>query len=500
MKKNILKIGLILICLFIGIGNVNAASYSIGAGTSYLIKGGSTRLTIYGSGVTGRFNITTSNSSVVAISEDRAWVENNSYGITLSALNVGTAVITVTPSNVSDANGNPISLPAKSIRITVSLPREKSNDNNLKSLSITGFDISPEFNKDVQVYSSVIPEGTEEIEIKALANESHASIKGAGKVKVTSGINKLNVIVKAETGVEKIYTLNVEVKDKNPINVTVNKKDYTLVKLKENLTAPKLFEETTVTIDGYEIPAFKNAATDIILVGLKDSEGEISLFKYANNTYEKFNELNLDDLHIIPTSFNKKMDFTKTTVKISGEEIEAYKYSNKSEFVIINATNLENGKTELYLYDTKNNQATRFDEKFINYTNETIKNYSNIIIILAGASGLMLILILVLIRRLRKTKNRIKKFVDKQEAKIEATRKLNDVVEEVKKIAAEENKKANKSKKDTNKKEAKNEKENDVTVKEIKSDGKKVTEVKEDSEEMYDLFEDDKKSKKKKKK
>ncbi len=511
MKKNILKIGLILVSLFIGISNVFAASYSIGAGTSYLIKGGSTRLTIYGSGVTGRFNITTSNSSVVAISEDRAWVENNSYGITLSALNVGTAIITVTPSNVSDANGNPISLPAKSIRVTVSLPREKSNDNNLKSLSITGFEISPAFNKDVQVYNAVIPEGTEEIEIKALANESHASIKGAGKVKVTSGINKLNVIVRAETGIEKIYTLNVEVKDKNPINVTLNKKDYTLVKLKENLTAPKLFEETTVTIDGYEIPAFKNTATNIILVGLKDSEGEISLFKYANNTYEEFNELTLEDLHIIPTAFTKKMDFTKTTVKISGVDVEAFKYSNKSEFVIINATNLENGKTELYLYDTKNNQAIRFDEEFINYTNETIKNYSNIIIILAGASGLMLVLILALIHRLRKNKNKIKKFVEKQEAKIEATRKLNDVVAEVKKITEEENKKANKAKKDSKKKEEntlkektateeKLEKENDVTIKEIKSDGKKLTEVEETSEEMYDLFADEKKSKKKKKK
>ena len=149
----------------------------------------------------------------------------------------------------------------------------------------------------------------------------------------------------------------------------------------------------------------------------------------------------------------------------------------------------------------------RFDEEFINYTNETIKNYSTIIIILAGATGLMLILIFALIRRLQKSKNRIKKFVDKQEAKIEATRKLNDVVAEVKKITEEEKKKTTNAKgnkkknpKDSKKEEGKREKETDVKVTEIKSDGKKITEVSEDSEEMYDLFEDEKKNKKKKKK
>lgn len=545
MKRNILKIGIILCTIFFGLITVDAASFTISASTQNVTKGRTAKLTIRGNGVTGRFNISTSNSSVVSISEDRAWIENDSYTITLSALNVGTATITVTPSGVSDSSGNTINLQAKTIKITVSLPREKSNDNNLKSLSIEDFEISPSFDKNVQVYNAVIPEGTEKINIKALANESHASVTGAGEVEVSSGMNTINVIVKSETGLEKIYTINVEVKDNNPIIVNVDKNEYTLVKLKENLTKPESFEDATIQIDGYEIPAFKNIVADITLVGLKDSKGDIKLFVYKNGKYSKYNELNLKHYLLIPVSFDKELNFTKTTITINDEKVEAYKYSDKSDFVIINAKSLEDGKTALYLYDTKNNTAIRYDEEFMNETNDTIKNYTYIIIAFAGALFLTFMIIMSLLHSLRKKQKKLDKFLKKQEAKIEATRKLNDVVAEVKKITEEEKKQKEKQEKSENKKELneptkennreekeekklskkeikelkrlekrkskeenkentkieETKKEDEVIVKEVQvsptPDISKLTN--DDEEEVYDLFAEDKKKKKKKK-
>ena len=73
---------------------------------------------------------------------------------------------------------------------------------------------------------------------------------------------------------------NVEVKDENPINVTVNGKNYTVVKIKENLPAASLYTETTININGFEIPAYKNDNTNLVLVGLKDEEGNISIYIY----------------------------------------------------------------------------------------------------------------------------------------------------------------------------------------------------------------------------
>ena len=69
MKKNILKILLTLIVGFIFVSSADAASYSINASTTNTTKGNRIRLTISGNGVTGRFNVSSSNSSVVSISK-----------------------------------------------------------------------------------------------------------------------------------------------------------------------------------------------------------------------------------------------------------------------------------------------------------------------------------------------------------------------------------------------------------------------------------------------
>ncbi len=438
MKKNILKIGVMLISLFISLTKVNAASFNISASTTNPTKGSTVTLTIKGNDVTGRFNISSSNSGVVAVSEDRAWIENNTYSIKLSAINTGSATITVTPSGVSDGSGNPANLKAKSIKINVTAPREKSNDNNLKSLNVTGFELSPEFDKDVQVYLATVPEGTKNIEIKATANSPYATVTGAGNIELEEGSNAINIVVKSETGIEKIYTINIDVKDENPIEVTVNDRNYTVVKLKEHLTKPDTFEESTITIEGYEIPVFINDKADITLVGLKNEDGVIKLFEYKDGKYSKYNEMNLNHILLIPVPLDKELDFNKGKVNINGEEIDCYKINDNSDFVIINAKSLSDGNASYYLYDTENNTVIRYDEELISASKETLKLYSYVIIAFASTSFLMLIIIICLLHSSKKKQKKINKFIERQEAKIEATRKLNDVVSEVQKITAKE--------------------------------------------------------------
>lgn len=527
MKKNIIKLGIFIFSMFFCLTGVDAASFSVSANTN-LTKGGKTTLTIRGSDVTGRFNISTSNSSVVSISEDRAWIENDSYSITLNALSVGSATITVTPSGVSDSSGNPVNLSSKSIKITVSLPREKSKDNNLKSLSIEGYEISPEFDKSVQVYSAVVPEGTKSINVKASASSSYASVSGAGNVELTEGANSVNVVVKSETGLEKIYTINVEVKDNDPIKVKIenDNTEYTVVKLAEYLEKPENYEETTVNINGHEIPAFKNTIANITLVGLKDSTGTITYAMYENGKYYKYNIMTLSAYTLMPTTLTEELDLTKTTITIDGEEIDAYKYNESDSLVIISAKNIKDGKTSMYLYDTKSKSVIPFDNSLIKITeeqDEKIKNYDYVIITLGGALILMLIIIICLIISLRKKQKKVDKFLKKQEAKIEATRKLNDVIDEVKKITESEKEQEKPEEtieekevtQETPKKKKKKDKKKDevkvevINPNELPQEEPKQRVVEEptieeknikpsDEDEVYDLFADDKKKKKKK--
>ncbi len=414
MKRKILNFGVLLVALFIGILKVEASSFSVTASTTTPVKGSSVTLTIKGSDATGRFNISSSNSGVVSLSEDRVWIENSTYSVRLNTINTGTATITVTPSEVSDSAGNTVSLGAKSIRITVAEPRKKSSDNNLKSLAVEGYEISPAFNKDVQVYRVTVPEGTKSIVIKASPNSPYASISGNGTVELENGANTKNITVKSETGTEKIYTLNIDVIDENPIQVNLDDRAYTVVKLRESLPIPETFEETTVKIGEFDIPAFINSKANITLVGLKNEEGVVKLFEYKDNAYLKYNELKLDSTLLIPLSLAKELKFTKTKVNINGENIEAYKYNDKGDFVIINAKDLNTGEANYYLYDTIKNTAVRYDEEFFNEYIENQNMYKYILYALTGISIILFILSIVLGSKNSKLKRIVSKFANEK--------------------------------------------------------------------------------------
>lgn len=433
--KKINKIIFLFICIFSSINVVFASDFRISA-SSYLTKGTTTKLTIKGTDVTGRFDIKTSNANVVSVSESGVWIENNSYGITLSALNVGTATITVTPKDISDGSGKILKLSPKTIKVTVSLPREKSSDNNLKSLSVEGYEISPAFNKNELNYTVIVEEGTKTIKINATQNESHAKITGTGEKELIPGVNSLNIVVTSETGVDKIYNLTVNVIDKDPINVVVDGKNYTMVKLKENITCSELFELGEMVVENFTVPVCKNEKIDYTLVGLKDEEGNIELFRFKDNKYTKYEEIKNSNLVIIPKEFSGKTNYTKDKIKINDKTYEVYKTKKSKRFVLIYAINVETGEEGFYNYDTKNNTFNYYDNEYIDYLIGLNNTY---LLVLGVFSLLILVLIICLIKTCSKKKRKDNK--DNVSINIKDKKKKKEKVKEneVKETSIKEN-------------------------------------------------------------
>ncbi len=472
MKKNFIKVLLLITMLFIGLTNVEAAAYSIGVGSKNLTKGSSTKLTINGGNVIGRFNITSSNSSVISVSEDRAWIENGSYSITLSALNVGTSTITVTPFSVSDNNGSPVS-GAQTIQITVSLPREKSKDNTLKSLSVEGYEISPSFDKNIFDYTVNVPEGTKSVNISATPTDGYASVSGAGEVNVVEGINNIAVVVKAENGESKTYNLIVNVVDENPINVQVDGENYTVVKIRDNYLCQEPFTERDVTINDNLIPGCYNPKIDYTLVGLKKEDGTILSFVYSNGKYEKYNELTGASIKLIILDFEEEiLGIDKTTLDIDGENYKVGKMGNSSKSYIVYAMNIETGKKDFYLYDTINKTFSLYDSTQLDNLSKLNQTYLYIII----AFSVALLLSVICIIHLSVNKKKL----------VQVLKNDQDI------------KKPKKEKKEN--KEKTNKVEEEKPLEDKKKDNIEEIISSDDDTEMYDLFEDDKKSKKKKKK
>lgn len=471
MKKNFTKIILLIFMLLIGISSVSAASFNVSVGSRSLTKGGSTRLTISGSDVTGRFNISSSNPSVVSISEDRAWIENNSYTITLTALNVGTSTITISPSGVSNGSGSPVSLGAKSIQVTVSLPREKATDNNLRSLSVEGFEISPAFSKSVLDYSLTVPEGTKKIKINASVNESHASVSGAGVVEVTEGINNFSIVVKAENGSKKTYNLSVNVIDENPINVDINGNKYTLVKLRDNLSCPELFKENEITIEEALIPTCFNEKLNYTLVGLKSEDGKVENYIYNDNKYEKYIEVIGNSLKVIILDYNGDLDgFNKVKEKINDVEYNVFKSDKSTKTFVVYGANIETGKKDFYVYDTVNKTFSIFETEQVEDLNN-LSNLNNTYIYVIIAFGIALLLSIICIISLSASKKKIiKKFKEQnkdnksdiinKKKKIEVKEKNDNDIEEI--ISEEEKTETYNIMKDDNNKRKKKSKKKEI--------------------------------------
>ena len=283
----------------------------------------------------------------------------------------------------------------------------------MRSLGVEGYEIAPAFDKNIQNYSVVVPEGTKSVKVSALVNESHASLTGTGEVEVSDGINSLNVIVTSETGVEKTYTITVEVKDNNPIYVNVAGSTYTLVKLAENLTKPNYFEEKTIKVNDYEIPAFYNATTDLTLVGLKDEAGTISNFIYneISDTYTKYNELSLSGLVIYPLATDKVLDnFDSGEIIIGNTSVKAFYRNSESRYAIFYGINIASGEEGFYTYDKISNSAIMFDEESNILLNDTLAKANLYSYIIIGFAALLIIMfILLLKKKSKRNKNKERK-------------------------------------------------------------------------------------------
>lgn len=249
-----------------------------------------------------------------------------------------------------------------------------SNNNNLRSLSVDGYEISPEFNKDTLEYTVKVNEDEKTVKINASAEDKAARVNGTGEVEVVNGTNSFNIVVVAENGSEKTYKLIVDVVDKNPIDVKVDGKDYTVVKIVGQLSKPESFTETKVTIDENEIPAFYNEVIDYTLVGLKDETGKVNLYKYDDGKYELYKELKIGQLTLSPMDMDEEIKgYNKSSIKIGDYKVECLELSNSNRYKIIKALNVETNEEGLYLYDKKDNSAIKYDDSYIKTLTEKNK-------------------------------------------------------------------------------------------------------------------------------
>jgi len=390
--KKILSIFVIAISLFIlSTIKVNAASgtISISSNKSQIVVGNTVTFTVKVTSpkylVALQYNISYDSSMLTLTSGESSGapvfsgngVKSKTYTFKFKAKKSGTATFKFYSVGAAMENDEEINFSSKSKSIKIitqaQLEDSYSKNNNLSSLNVEGYSISPSFSSSITSYTVNLPANTEEINITGKKADSKATIEGLGKKSVEDGNNTIKITVTAENGSTKTYTINAIVEELDPINVIIDENEYTIVRKSKLLTAPNNdFIENSITINENQIPTLFNEKINITLVGLKDKEGNIKLYIYdkEKNTYTKYNQYTFEQLTLYIEEKEIENYNKKEEININESKIITYTLKNDT-YNYFYAINLETGKENIYRYDKDENTVQKH---IIETTNEDHNN------------------------------------------------------------------------------------------------------------------------------
>ncbi len=470
MKKVFKGLFIVLFTLFISLSNVPnllaaSATISVSSSSSKVVVGKTFKVYIKlsSSSALGSWNFTPSydknvlklvSGSSPVVSFGDGSVKSKTYTYTFKAIKSGSSKISVKSYEVLDyktTNRMSVSVSSKTISVITQsqLEASYSKNNNLKNLSIDGLKLSPSFSSKTTKYTAQASANTTKINIKATVADSKSRVSGTGKKSVSEGENKFNIVVTAQNGSTKTYTVIVNVVDPNPIEVVLNDQKYTIVKRQSSLDKVEDYEYKMIKINNQDVPTLYNKENNITLVGLKNTEGDIKLFIYneSDNSYKEYKDITLSKLRILPLDIDKQInDYKNEIIEIDEIKIEALNVND--HIYIIKARNFDTCEDDYYYYDKDNNTIIKYyenDEKPV-IINEDVSQYKKIIMVLGVETVIIIIiLICILIGKVRKNKRKreyLRRKIEEENKRQEEVQKLKDEIQQL-----ENKNKSSKSKK-----------------------------------------------------
>lgn len=410
MKKILYSI-ILMFFGFVCIINVNAGSLSINGDASVYV-GNTLKVTVNFNNIAGRFKIASSNQSILA-GGNEDFYDNQSVSFTFTAKSEGTATITVIPvgaigdyDNEEYTGGSRtlnVKVIKKNTKPSIDVNKVYDKNNYLTSLNIEGYTLSPVFNKETLEYEVELEPGTEKVNVNASLESKKAKIKGNGEVSVVEGINTINIVVTAENGNERIYKIIAKVDEKDPINIKIDGKKYTVVKKRDLIGSKNGYEETTVSIENFDIPALYNDITKVTLIGVKGEDEKIILVSYDSKTgqYNLYQEYSFDLMNLYLHESNDDK-YEKKEVIINEEKVIGYKLEGMKDYCLLYATNTVTGYEGYYLYDIKENSVQRYDTTLLDNITNTKDKYLTVVIALSCVSFLTMLFLLIEVNKYHK--------------------------------------------------------------------------------------------------
>lgn len=333
--SKLLKTILITICIFVGIPNAFAASCKVGlAGNSTVNVGRNIDLTVNVTEISGFDGIASfqgelvydneyleyvSHSKVISFGSMNysktnnmmvgyagaleEWTKGTSANVmkfTFKAKKAGNTTVKIDKAEVGSATPKGTEIPSTSVPKTITIGTDSTNA-DLSSLAVTGYTITPTFNKNTTTYSLTVPNSVSSVTVTATAEDTNAKIAGTGNKNLTAGQNNpVKVTVTAQSGAKKEYTINIT-REKAP-------------------EVPKSSDNTLkgLEVDGFELsPAFNKNTTNYTIT-VPNGVNDIKVNATKNDTKAK--------VEIIGNTGLKEGE-NKVQVKVTAEDLSTKVYT-----------------------------------------------------------------------------------------------------------------------------------------------------------------------------
>ena len=309
--------------------------------------------------------------------------------ITLKAIAAGSGDFKWTTEGYYDDNETLLGSPSKSLSVSASNPT-LSGDATLSYLRPSKGTLSPQFSKNVTSYTVSVPYTVTRGLLNYSASDPNARTEITSNADLKVGKTTRVITVTAPNGTVKKYTVvftreaqqstdaadpdgtsstTTDTPAADALEVTLDGKDMVIAGSRPDTKLPSGFEWDTVTVNEVEVPAAKQAASNITLLYLLTTEegGKGAFYVYDTETEDLRPFLQVTDKKAVYTVH----DLTDTetgpegtvpgTCPIGDSTVTAYVYEDAAlaDFVILRLTNVK-GETGLYTYDKAEGTVQRY--------------------------------------------------------------------------------------------------------------------------------------------
>lgn len=328
----------------------------------------------------------------------KVWIAGGSYSIDLQPYDAsGSATVTIVsasqPSQGYDHGDFDDDPPAPS----------KSSNNALASLTVSAGELTPAFDPTITDYTLSLPLRTNQITFTATPSDSKATVQGDGEVALQGGENKVAVVVTAEDGSAKTYNITVKVAREPTVFFSLNGESLGVMQDTDGVTPPAGFSPTTVPYSGEELPAWTNAAGQMLLYLVNQNTLAAGFYLYdeAEGVQSPYLPIVCGSTTYVYTGVPAEKEsipgLTLCDVEAFGHILKGWKYRDASlqDFCVLYLMDA-GGNYGCHTYDSQSGTLQRFSGAVFTDDGRTMRVPMLYVYIAGGAAAVLLLLVIIL--------------------------------------------------------------------------------------------------------